>query len=35
LYRLPEIVEGDLDDLIQRLTQENQADLLQALTQGG
>lgn len=35
LYRLPEIVEGDLDDLIQRLTQENQADLLQALTQNG
>ncbi|MBL8301040.1 MAG: peptide chain release factor 1 [Rhodanobacteraceae bacterium] len=33
LYRLPEIVEGDLDDLVQRLTQENQADLLQALTQ--
>ncbi|HSX62530.1 MAG TPA: peptide chain release factor 1 [Tahibacter sp.] len=33
LYRLPEIVEGDMDELIQRLTQENQADLLQALTQ--
>jgi peptide chain release factor 1 len=33
LYRLPEIVEGDLDDLVQRLTEENQADLLQALTQ--
>ena len=35
LYRLPEIVEGDLEDLIQRLTEENQADLLQALTQHG
>lgn len=33
LYRLPEIVEGDLDELVQRLAQENQADLLQALTQ--
>jgi peptide chain release factor 1 len=33
LYRLPEIVEGDMDELVQRLTQENQADLLQALTQ--
>lgn len=32
LYRLPEIIEGDLDELVQRLTQENQADLLQALT---
>ena len=35
LYRLVEIVEGDLDDLVQRLTEENQADLLRALTQGG
>ncbi|MEO8673862.1 MAG: peptide chain release factor-like protein, partial [Tahibacter sp.] len=34
LYRLPEIVEGDLDDLITRLIQENQADQLQALTAG-
>ena len=32
LYRLPEIVEGDLDDLIGRLVQEYQADQLQALT---
>ncbi|UXI67419.1 peptide chain release factor 1 [Tahibacter amnicola] len=32
LYRLPEIIEGELDDLIQRLSEENQADLLQALT---
>ncbi|HJU39738.1 MAG TPA: peptide chain release factor 1 [Tahibacter sp.] len=32
LYRLPEIVEGDLDDLIGRLAQEHQADQLQALT---
>ena len=32
LYRLPEIVEGDLDDLIGRLAQEYQADQLQALT---
>ena len=31
LYRLPEILEGDLDDLVQRLTQEHQADQLRAL----
>jgi len=31
LYRLPEILEGDLDDLIARLTQEHQADQLRAL----
>ena len=31
LYRLPEILEGDLDDLIDRLTQENQADELKLL----
>jgi peptide chain release factor 1 len=32
LYRLPEIVEGDLDALVERLTHENQIDQLQALT---
>ena len=31
LYRLPEILEGDLDELIDRLTQENQADELKLL----
>jgi len=31
LYRLPEILEGDLDDLIDRLTQEHQADELKLL----
>jgi peptide chain release factor 1 len=32
LYRLPEIVEGDLDAVIGPLTQEFQADQMQALT---
>jgi peptide chain release factor 1 len=31
LYRLPEAMEGDLDELIDRLTTEHQADQLQAL----
>jgi peptide chain release factor 1 len=31
LYRLPEAMEGDLDELINRLTEEHQADELQAL----
>jgi peptide chain release factor 1 len=31
LYRLPEAMEGDLDELINRLTEEHQADQLQAL----
>ena len=31
LYRLPEIMQGDLDELIDTLTRENQADQLQAL----
>jgi len=31
LYRLPEIVEGELDELIDRLTREYQTDLLAAL----
>ncbi len=35
LYRLPEIVEGDLDDLLDRLTVEDQADQLKALTAQG
>jgi peptide chain release factor 1 len=34
LYRLPEIIAGDLDDLIERLTVENQADELKLLTEG-
>ncbi|MBD8900552.1 peptide chain release factor 1 [Rhodanobacter sp. DHG33] len=34
LYRLPEIVQGDLDELVDTLTRENQADQLQALGQG-
>jgi len=33
LYRLPEIIAGDLDDLIDRLIQENQADELKILTE--
>ncbi len=33
LYRLPEIIEGDLDELIDRLTAEHQADQLQALSE--
>jgi peptide chain release factor 1 len=34
LYRLPEIVEGDLDELVERLTREYQADQLAALGEG-
>ena len=34
LYKLPEILAGDLDELIERLTQENQADELKLLTEG-
>ncbi|MBD8881371.1 peptide chain release factor 1 [Rhodanobacter sp. 7MK24] len=34
LYRLPEIIQGDLDELVDTLTRENQADQLQALGQG-
>jgi len=33
LYRLPEILEGDLDDLVERLTREHQADELRLLTE--
>ena len=33
LYRLPEILEGDLDDLVERLTREHQADELKLLTE--
>jgi len=33
LYRLPEIIEGDLDELIDRLTREAQADELKLLTE--
>jgi peptide chain release factor 1 len=32
LYRLPEIISGDLDELVDSLTREDQADQLQALT---
>jgi peptide chain release factor 1 len=31
LYRLPEIIDGDLDELIDALTREQQADALQSL----
>jgi peptide chain release factor 1 len=33
LYRLPEILEGDLDELVDRLTREHQADELKLLTE--
>ncbi len=33
LYRLPEVMEGDLDELIDRLTVEHQADELKLLTE--
>jgi peptide chain release factor 1 len=33
LYRLPEIVEGDLDELVERLTREHQVDELRLLTE--
>jgi len=33
LYRLPEILEGDLDDLVDRLTREQQVDELKLLTE--
>jgi peptide chain release factor 1 len=33
LYRLPEIMEGDLDELIDRLTREHQVDELRLLTE--
>jgi peptide chain release factor 1 len=32
LYRLPEVLQGDLDELVDTLTRENQADELKALT---
>ncbi len=35
LYRLPEIVAGDLDELVDALTREDQADQLQRLTATG
>ena len=34
LYDLPNILQGDLDDLVSRLASEDQADQLQALTAG-
>jgi len=35
LYRLPEIIGGDLDELVDALTREDQADQLQQLTATG
>ena len=35
LYRLTEVMQGDLDELVDTLTRENQADELQSLTAGG
>jgi peptide chain release factor 1 len=35
LYRLPEVIDGDLDPLIGPLTQEYQADQMKLLTSGG
>ncbi|MBO9663651.1 peptide chain release factor 1 [Dokdonella sp.] len=35
LYRLPEIVAGDIDELVDTLTREDQADQLQRLTASG
>jgi peptide chain release factor 1 len=32
LYRLPEVIQGDLDELIDTLTREHQADELRTLT---
>jgi peptide chain release factor 1 len=32
LYRLPEIIAGDLDELVDALTREDQADQLNTLT---
>ncbi|HET6431061.1 peptide chain release factor 1 [Dyella sp.] len=34
LYRLPEIIQGDLDELVAALMREDQADQLKALTTG-
>jgi peptide chain release factor 1 len=34
LYRLPEVLQGDMDELVDTLTRENQADELKALTAG-
>ncbi|MDF3980783.1 peptide chain release factor 1 [Luteibacter sp. PPL201] len=35
LYRLAEVMQGDLDELVDTLTREHQADELQTLTAGG
>jgi peptide chain release factor 1 len=32
LYRLPEVLQGDMDELIDTLTREHQADELKTLT---
>jgi peptide chain release factor 1 len=34
LYRLPEVIQGELDELIDNLAREHQADQLQSLTSG-
>jgi peptide chain release factor 1 len=34
LYRLPEVLQGDLDELVDTLTREHQADELKSLTAG-
>ena len=33
LYSLPQVIAGDLDDLVERLTREHQADELKLLTE--
>ena len=33
LYRLPEVLQGDLDELVERLTREHQVDELKLLTE--
>ncbi|HEX5694616.1 MAG TPA: peptide chain release factor 1, partial [Arenimonas sp.] len=33
LYALPQVMQGDLDELVDRLTREHQADELKLLTE--
>ncbi|HNR92525.1 MAG TPA: peptide chain release factor 1, partial [Dokdonella sp.] len=35
LYRLPEILQGDLDELVDTLTREDQVDQLRLMTEAG
>ena len=35
LYRLPEVLQGDLDELVDTLTREDQVDQLRLMTEGG